>query len=282
MKILMIGAHQDDSEFRGGGLARKYVELGYEVRFLSLTNGGAGHHVMNFEDTVACRAKESEKVAELIGIRYDVWDVDDGALMPTLENRHRLIRYIREFAPDLVITHRPNDYHADHRATGQLVQDASYLLIVPNICPDAPALPKTPIILYYEDGFTNPPFRADIVMDIDSTIETKMQIAHANVSQVYEWLPFTDGLEVPEGEEARFAWLKGDVTHATTDEELAQMPGSYGVRFAKTAARFRKELIDKYGEERGIGIRFAEAFEISEYSGRFIGDLYEKLFGTDK
>lgn len=279
MKILMIGAHQDDSEFRAGGLARKYVEMGYEVRFLSLTNGGAGHHIMNFAETVARRAKESAKVAEILGIRYDVWDVDDGALMPTLENRHRLIRYIREFAPDLVFTHRPNDYHADHRATGQLVQDASYLLIVPNICPDAPALPKTPVILYYEDSFTNPPFRGDIVMDIDSTIEAKVQIADANVSQVYEWLPFTDGEDVPEGEEARLAWLRGEVKPDTTDEELAKMPGSYGVRFAETAARFRKELIEKYGEERGAKIRYAEVFEISEYSGRFIGDLYEKLFG---
>ncbi len=279
MKILMIGAHQDDSEFRAGGLARKYVEMGYEVRFLSLTNGGAGHQSMSFAETVAVRAKESAKVAEILGIRYDVWDVDDGTLMPTLENRHRLIRYIREFAPDLIFTHRPNDYHADHRATGQLVQDASYLLIVPNVCPDAPALRKTPVILYYEDRFTNPPFKGDIAMDIDSTIEYKYAISHANVSQVYEWLAFTAGEEVPEGDEARYAWLVGEVKPDTTDEELAKMPGAYGVRFAKTAARFRKELIEKYGEDQGTAIRFAEVFEISEYSGAITEELKEKLFG---
>lgn len=282
MKILMIGAHQDDSEFRAGGLARKYVELGYEVRFLSLTNGGAGHQSMSFEETVAVRAKESAKVAEILGIRYDVWDVDDGALVATLENRHRLIRYIREFAPDLIFTHRPNDYHADHRATSQLVQDASYLLIVPNVCPDAKALLKTPVILYYEDHFTNPPFKGDIVMDIDSTIETKLKISDANVSQVYEWLAFTDGSVVPDGAEARWAWLCGEATHETTDEELAKMPKSYGVRFARTAARFRKELIEKYGADRGSKIRYAEAFELSEYSGRLTEELQAKLFDIEK
>ena len=280
MKILMIGAHQDDNEFRVGGLAHKYVQMGYEVRFLSLCNGCGGHHIMTPAETTARRAKESAAVAELLGIKYDVWeDMNDCTLMPTLENRRRLIRYIREFSPDLIISHRANDYHADHRAAGILINDASYMLIVPHECPDVPAMPFTPVIMYYEDKFTDPDFHCDIVLDMDKEIDIKLQIAHLNVSQVYEWLPWTEHQEVPEGEAERFEWLKGmNVTADTTDEEIMAAPRGYAVRFAKTAARFRKELIERYGEERGSKIRYAEAFQICPYGGALTDELKEKLF----
>jgi len=160
MKILMIGAHQDDVEVRCGGITKKYIDLGHEVRFLSACNGCRGHHIMTPEETTARRTKESAAVAKLLGIQYDVWsDIDDCSLMADLETRRRMIRYIRKFTPDLIITHRTNDYHADHRNTALLVQDASYMLIVPHECPDVPAMREMPVIMYYEDPFTIPPFK---------------------------------------------------------------------------------------------------------------------------
>lgn len=279
MKILMIGAHQDDNEFRCGGLAHKYVKMGYEVKFLSMCNGCGGHHILGPKETTAQRATESAKVAEFLGITYDVWDIDDCNLVADLETRKKLIRYIREFCPDVIIAHRPNDYHADHRASGQLVQDASYLLTVPHECPEVPAMRDMPVILYNEDRFKYPPFTCDIVMDMDDEIDTKLKIADFNVSQVYEWLPYTEHEEVPEGAEARFEWLKGmEINENTTDEEIMKATRGYAVRFAKTAARFRKELIEKYGEEKGSKIRYAEAFEVCEYGNPLTDELYEKLF----
>jgi LmbE family N-acetylglucosaminyl deacetylase len=232
-------------------------------------------------ETTARRAKESAAVAKLLGIRYDVWeDMNDCTLVPSLENRRRLIRYIREFAPDMIISHRANDYHADHRAAGVLIQDASYMLIVPHECPDVPAMTDTPVIMYYEDRFSDPDFRADVVLDMDDEIDIKLQIAHLNVSQVYEWLPFTEHQTVPEGEAERFEWLKGmNITADTTDEEVMAAPRGYSVRFAKTAARFRKELIARYGEERGSKVRYAEAFQVCPYGGALTDELKEKLFG---
>lgn len=266
MKILMIGAHQDDNEFRCGGIAHKYVKAGHTVKFLSMCNGNGGHHIMTPEETSKRRAEESKAVAKLLGIEYDVWDIDDCTLMADLPTRMKLVSYIREFSPDLVIAHRPNDYHADHRASGQLVQDASYLLIVPHTCPETPAMKKMPVIMYNEDEFTNPTFRADVVFDIDDELETKLRIADINESQVYEWLPYTYGESVPTDAKERYEWLKGmDTTKTFTDEEIMAFNRGYAVRFAKTAARFRKELIEKYGEERGKKIRYAEAFEICEY-----------------
>ena len=217
-----------------------------------------------------------------IGITYDVWDIDDCTLMADLETRFKLVRYIREFAPDIVIAHRPNDYHADHRASGQLVQDASYLLIVPHTCPEVPAMKEMPVILYNEDSFKNPCFSGDIVIDADDEIDTKLAIADINVSQVYEWLPYTHGEEdqVPEDPKERFEWLKGmNITADTTDEEVMAAKRGYAVRYAKTAARFRDELIKKYGAQRGSRVRYAEAYQLCEYGRQPDAETEKLLFG---
>lgn len=103
---------------------------------------------------------------------------------------------------------------------------------------------------------------------MDDEIDTKLKIADLNVSQVYEWLPYNDGEDndVPSDPAERFEWLKGmKITADTTDEEIMAAPRGYAVRFAKTAARFRKQLIERYGEEKGNKIRYAEAFQICEY-----------------
>ncbi len=280
MKILAIGAHQDDNEFRVGGIAHKWVKAGHTVRFLSMCNGCGGHHIMTPEETSARRFKESQEVAKYLGVEYDIWDIDDCTLMADLETRMRLIRYIREFSPDLIIAHRTNDYHADHRASGQLVQDASYILTVPHTCPEVPAMRYMPVIMYNEDRFINPEFKATHIVDLDDEIETKLHICHLNECQVYEWLPYTHGETVPEGEKERYEWLKGmDITSETTDEEVMAASRGYAVRFAKTAARFRKELIERYGEERGSKVRFAEAFELCAYGEKPTEEFNKELFG---
>lgn len=279
MKILMIGAHQDDNEFRCGGFAHKLVKNGHEVKFLSMCNGCGGHHILTPAETTATRAKESASVAELIGITYDVWeDQPDCSLVADLVTRRRLIRYIRQFSPDLIIAHRPNDYHADHRASGQLVMDASYMLIVPHECPDVPAMKDMPVIMYNEDSFRDPDFRADLIIDVDDEIDTKLKIADLNRCQVYEWLPYTHNETVPTDEKVRFEWLKGmDINREYTDDEILSLKRGYAVRYAKTAARFRKELIEQYGAEKGSKIRFAEAYQVCEYGNPMTTELENVL-----
>lgn len=279
MKVLAIGAHQDDNELRVGGMAKKWVDAGHEVRFLSMTNGNAGHHILSREELQKTRAKESAEVAKLLGITYDVWDIDDAYLTADKETRDRLIRYIREYSPDLIICHRSNDYHTDHRASGVLVQDASYLLAVPLVCPDTPAMRSMPVILHNLDFFKYPPFEPTFVLDIDDAIDVKLQAAHLNTCQVYEWLPYINNSgEVPEGDAERFEWLKGmDVKPDTTDDEVRAAKSGYMVRFAKVAARFRQELIARYGEEKGSRVRFAEVFELSEYGAKPSQEMLDTL-----
>lgn len=252
LRALMIGAHPDDCEFCCGGLATKLVAAGHTVKFVSATNGEAGHHLMGGGPLAKRRLAETQAVAKTAGIEYEVLEYPDGRLEADLATRERFIGLIRKFRPDLLFTHRPNDYHPDHRRTGILVQDASYLIRVPNIAPLVPHLSETPVILYMRDGFQKPyPLSGDVVVAVDDVLDAKARQLHCHVSQVYEWLPYDGGYasEIPEGDADRLKWLT---------ERLARRDAGY-------ADRFRAELINRYGEERGKAIRGAEVFEVSEY-----------------
>lgn len=75
----------------------------------------------------------------------------------------------------------------------------SVMLVVPHECPEVPALRRMPVIMYYDDTFTEPDFKCDLIVEIDDVIDVKLQIAHLNASQVYEWLPYTKGLGEEDG-----------------------------------------------------------------------------------
>ena len=177
IRAMMIGAHPDDCDFRSGGLALKYARAGHKVKFLAMVNGCGGHHELKPSEIAKRRREETLKIAEFAGIEYDVWeDSEDCELTADVETRKRLVREIRKFNPDIIFCSRPNDYHADHRNASLLVQDASYLLIVPNFCPEVPAMEKTPVILHFYDHFKNPVFKADIAIKIDDVIDDKIKM----------------------------------------------------------------------------------------------------------
>lgn len=279
MKLLVIGAHPDDNEFRCGGIAYKYKQLGHEVQFLTVCNGCRGHQSMTLEETRERRKGEYMAVAEYLGIQYDCFDIEDCALVADLKTRRRMINYIRKANPDLIITHRTNDYHADHRAAAQLVQDAAYLLTVPLERPETPAMKKMPVIMFNVDEFSNPEFKADVIVDIDDVIEQKLKCADFHESQVYEWLQYEKGGTAPEDKTERFEQIcRGGITFNTKDKELNSLPFSYAQWFAKVAARFRKELVATYGRKRGKKVRFAEAFMLSEYGTPLTEESKKTLF----
>lgn len=279
MKLLVIGAHPDDNEFRCGGIAYKYKQLGYEVQFLTVCDGCRGHQSMTIEETRKRRKGEYMAVAEFLGIKYDCFEIEDCSVVADLETRRKMINYIREANPDLIITHRTNDYHADHRAVAQLVQDAAYLLIVPHECPETPAMKKMPVIMFNVDNFSNPEFKADVVVDIDDCIEQKLKCADFHESQIYEWLRYEKGETVPEDKAERYEQIcRGGITFNTKDKELDNFPFSYAQRYAKVAARFRKELIATYGRKKGKKVRFAEAFMLSEYGTPLTEESKKTLF----
>jgi LmbE family N-acetylglucosaminyl deacetylase len=264
-RLLVLGAHPDDAEFHAGGLISVYRDRGYDVKIVSVTNGGAGHHQRNAEELAAVRTQEAAAVGRLIGAAYEVWEYPDGGLQPTLEVRHRVIREIRTFAPDLVLTHRLNDYHPDHRAVGQLVQDASYLVTVPLVASDTEPLRKDPVVAYMPDLFTKPnPLTPDVVVDITEYMERIVAMLACHRSQVYEWLPYNKGVadQVPADDKAKLEWLAA----------------WFSQRARAVADRFRPRLIEVFGPQRGSAIEFAEAYEISEYASCLDDAARRRLF----
>jgi LmbE family N-acetylglucosaminyl deacetylase len=252
LRVLALGAHPDDCDVKVGGLAVKYARQGHQVKFVSLTNGDTGHHEMGGGPLARRRYEEAQRSARIAGIEYQILDIHNGQLLPTLENRWLLVRIIREFRPDLLITHRPNDYHPDHRYTSQLVQDAAYTVTIPNVAALTPHLPGNPVIAYMSDSFQRPyPFTPDVVVGIDDVLTEKFDMLHCHVSQFYEWLPYNQGIldQVPEDAQARRAWLQ-------------EWRAPY---FARIADQYRDLLYKWYGPERGTEIQYAEALEICEY-----------------
>lgn len=286
LRVLMIGPHPDDCEFRCGGTALKYVEAGHTVKFISTLDGCGGHHILKPAEIAARRYGETQALAKLAGITYDVWDIPDCELMADLETRKRMIREIRAFNPDLLFCCRPNDYHADHRNCSLLVQDAAYLLIVPNCCPEVPAMKKMPVVMYFSDRFQNPPFRADVVVGIDDVLDRKFEMFNCHVSQVYEWLPYTAGTldQIPADPEQRLVWLHGKPVprdgKPLTEEELAPYHAhSHDEhREALPAAKYRDKLVERYGQEKADTIHFAEAFQVSEYGTQLNPENTRELF----
>lgn len=261
-RLLILGAHPDDAEFHAGGLIAQSLQRGHRVRIISVTNGAAGHHQRTPAELTALRRAESEAVAQTFGVEYDIWPFPDGELQPTLDVRRRIIAEIRAFEPDLVLTHRTCDYHPDHRVVGQAVQDASYMVTVPHIVPEVPALRRDPVVAYLNDLFTRPaPLRADLVLDVTPWVDTILQMLACHASQVFEWLPYNLGLEVPDDAEGRQQMLRS----------------WYSQRARAVATQFREALVERYGHA-GSAIEFAEAYEISEYAGRMTDELRTRIF----
>ena len=266
LRNIAFGAHPDDNELRLAGTAAKWAALGHQVKFVAVTNGDIGHWREAGGPLARRRTEESQATAKILGITTQVLDIHDGELEPTLENRRTITRLIRDWKADIVLGHRPNDYHPDHRAVGQLVQDASYMVTVPFFCPDTPPLSRNPLFLSYEDNFTRPnPFRADIVVSIDDVLEKKLAAVEALPSQFYEG-GANGGPQLVPSDEAGKTRRKGEVRD------------SFKRRFTSTATQYRAKLVELYGKERGDAVQTAEAFEISEYGRRPNPDEIKRLF----
>ena len=252
LRIIMIGAHPDDCDQDGGGTAILFAKMGHAVKFVSVTNGDAGHQEMKGEPLAKRRLAEAKEAGRRFGVEYDVLDNHDGELLPTLEVRLQVIKKIREWNADIVIAPRPNDYHPDHRYTGVLVQDAAYMVAVPNVAPQTPALTKNPVFLYFQDGFQRPnPFRPDITIDISSVYQQKVHAMDAHTSQMYEWLPWIGHYlqEVPADMAGRENWLAKTRAVIITPDV--------------------KATLEKwYGKEKAAAVQHAEAFEICEYGAQ--------------
>lgn len=270
LRIVVFGAHPDDAEYKAGGAAIQWARQGHHVKLVSVTNGDIGHWRNAGGELAQRRTAEVRSCADVWGTTSQVLDIHDGELLPTLENRKLITKIIREWKADVVIAHRPWDYHPDHRYVGVLVQDAAFMVTVPFFCPDVPALKKNPVFMYSSDGFQKPyPFAPTLAVALDEEVmELKVQGIHELTSQAYEGGANGSAAHVetavpPAGdEEARKNWLR------------RRWQGRNG----REAQQYRDTLIQWYGEEKGRAVRFAETFELCEYGGKPTEGELRRLF----
>ncbi|HLJ17066.1 MAG TPA: PIG-L family deacetylase [Bryobacteraceae bacterium] len=266
LRIIIFGAHPDDAEYRGAGVAMKWSKLGNHVKLVSVTNGDIGHWRMSGPPLALRRKKEVLAVAQRLGVTTEVLNIHDGELMPTLENRRTITRLIREWKADIVITNRPNDYHPDHRYTSILVQDSAYMVTVPFFTPSVPPLKRNPVFLYTPDRFQRPnPFRADVAVGIDEVIEPTLDALLLLESQLQE------------GGADGHAGLYPD-DKAGRRRRTEEVRRNLAMRYAAQADKYRDTLIKFYGAERASRIRYAQAFEICEYGRQPSQDELKQMF----
>jgi LmbE family N-acetylglucosaminyl deacetylase len=252
LNVIAFGAHPDDCDGRAGGTDVKWAAAGHRVRYDSVTSGDAGHQSQGGGALAARRRAEAKEAGRRIGIDYVVLDNHDGELMPELKVREQIIRLIRQWNADLVLGPRTNDYHPDHRYTGVLLQDAAFMVTVPNIASDTPALRRNPVFMFFEDTFQKPaPFTPDVAVSIDDTISRKLDMIDAHVSAVL-----------------RVAALVGRPVGRGAEDAAARRQWLATQRQGRISPVVRAALVKLYGAEAGAKVRYAEAFEISEYGRR--------------
>jgi LmbE family N-acetylglucosaminyl deacetylase len=257
LRIIAFGAHPDDAEFQLGGCAIKWAQLGHKVKLVSVTNGDIGHWKMAGGPLAKRRTAESKEAAKRMGVESLVLDIHDGEIMPTLANRKTIARIIREWQADLVFTHRPHDYHPDHRNAGLLIRDAAFMVGVPFYVPDTPPVKRNPVFMYFPDRFKRPyPFQADIAISIDDVFDKKVHALDALESQVYEG-----------GANGSARTLIIRKAHDPVARKEILKAG-WTARNGRIANLFRESLVKWYGPEKGKAVKTAEAFEICEYGRR--------------
>jgi LmbE family N-acetylglucosaminyl deacetylase len=252
LRIIAFGAHPDDCDIRVGGTAALWSQMGHAVKYVACTNGDAGHPTMGGAPLARRRRAEATEAGKRVGVSYDILEIHDGELMPTLENRNMIIQKIREWNADLVLGPRPNDYHPDHRYTGVLVQDSAYMVVVPAVLPTVPPVKRNPVFLFYEDRFQKPaPFQPDIVVDISSVWTKKVDGMDAHESQFYEFQTNVNAsVEVPTGKAERKEWLSKRRTPVPSAAVKASMAKWYGQEVAsKTPLYYEAFEICEYGAQ---------------------------------
>ena len=146
MNIIVIFAHPDEGEIYVGGTSHLFSLLGHRVKFLSLTNGDAGHYTMAPEELAAKRYQEAVNAKEILGlVEYEILAYHDQYLENTAVIREEVVDRIRQWEADIVFSYYPIDGgHKDNMCAGRIVRDA------------APSLEMTPmpVCLYVRDYFT--------------------------------------------------------------------------------------------------------------------------------
>lgn len=196
---MAIFAHPDDIEFSCAGTMARWVKAGCRTSYVLLTSGDVGinDHTITREEAVQIREAEARKAAEIAGAEEIIFIGEpDGLLQPTIELRERLVREIRRFKPEVIISGDPEFVasegyinHPDHRAAAVLAMDAVFPAsgqptLFKNIETEFGYKAHKPRKVYF-NAWAN----SDTFVNIEETIDIKVEALRAHKSQMNGWDP---------------------------------------------------------------------------------------------
>ena len=265
LRVVAFGAHPDDAELKFAGTAALMAAQGHKVKLVALTNGDVGHFAQAGGPLAQRRKAEVEACHKKLGVETEVLDIHDGELMPDLETRKKVANIIRAWQADIVLSHRPWDYHPDHRAVGKLAEDAAVVVAAPFFTPYTPPTGRNPIFLFYSDNFQKPyPFDPIVAVGFDDVAQKKWDCIGDMPSQ------FADA----DSWQARY---RGNAP-ADPAARAAQILDGVKQRDAGIATRYRSLLTKLYGDQKGAAIKYAEAFELNQYGTAATADELKQMF----
>lgn len=194
-RALVIVAHPDDADFGVAATVARWIRQGTVARLVCCTSGDAGADDARTDPLELARRREAEQRAAAQVVGYESVDFlhhPDGALDNDLALREQLVRIIREFKPDAVLSMDPTVIihergfvqHVDHRMAALAAVDAVYpaarnAMAFPNLVIDESLEPHTVTDLYL--FFTDKP---NTWVDVTDTIDTKLAALREHVSQL--------------------------------------------------------------------------------------------------
>lgn len=173
LKVLCVGGHPDDPESGCGGTLAKLSAAGHNVTNLYLTRGESGIEGKSHAEAAAIRSKESEAACKLLGVKPEFLGQIDGHTIVNNEWIEKMSAFIKNYSPDIVLTHWPIDSHKDHQAASMLTTQAWM------------RSGKKFDLYYFEvlSGIQTVAFRPTDYVDISATSETKRKALYCHTSQ---------------------------------------------------------------------------------------------------
>ncbi len=194
-KILVILAHPDDPEFFCGAMLARWCKAGHDVRYCLLTKGQKGAPDLSRlpEELAALRVVEQNVAARVLGVKtVEFLDYVDGEVIPDLAMRKKIVRVIRRWKPDILVSSDPQNLfptdsrinHPDHRAAGQAVVDAAFPaagnpMFFPELIADEGLEPHS-----VQELWLSATAQPNIAIELTDYFETKLAAIHCHRSQI--------------------------------------------------------------------------------------------------
>jgi bacillithiol biosynthesis deacetylase BshB1 len=178
LDVVAFGAHPDDIELVAGGTLLKLADLGYRTGVVDMTRGELGTR-----GNARIRAHEAQASAKVLKLRIrENLGLKDGQIFDNLPARLQLVKVLRTYRPDFVLTHYWDDKHPDHVHTSHLVTAACYLSGLAKVRTRQERFRPKRIFYFMLPSHVRPSF----VVDISNYFEKRMEALNCFRSQLYD------------------------------------------------------------------------------------------------